>query len=220
MSNENTLSEKAELLYSGELSDEDIMSFLSSGGAHNDLEEIDGYEKTITENEDAELKAEKYNGEYRGWYGTKNRPRWCPSQSKYNGRGGNHKGADVFAKNGTKLVALTSGSIQWNPKGSGGKWGNHIYLNFRSGGNNYTFVYAHLGSVIGSGKRKVKSGEVICTSGCSGNTTYCGSDNKCGGLEDHVHLELFGPSGRRDPIAALGWSLRHAGDGRCQYPSC
>ncbi|WP_432473320.1 M23 family metallopeptidase [Amphritea sp. HPY] len=220
LKNENTLDEKVTDLYPEALSDQDIINFLQSGDAHKDLEEIDGYEDRLTEDEDTELKTLAYNAEYRGWYGSRNRPRWCPKQSKFNGRGGNHKGADIYANSGTRLVALVNGSIQWNPRGSGGKWGNHIFLNYKSGGNNYTIVYAHLSSAVGNGNRKVTRGEVICTSGCSGNTTYCGSANKCGGREDHVHIELFGPGGRRDPISALGWSMRHDGDNRCFYPSC
>ncbi|EHR0227317.1 M23 family metallopeptidase [Vibrio parahaemolyticus] len=217
---ETSVDESVVDLYPQNLTDEDIIEFLSSGEAHNHLEEIDGYEDKLSDTDDLELKTAGYNARYRGWYGTKNKPRWCPQQSKFNGRGGNHKGVDLAALSGTRLVALVNGSIQWNPKGSGGKWGNHIFLNFRSGRNNYTFVYAHLGGLVGSGNRKVKKGEVICTSGCSGNTTYCGTANKCGKKEDHVHLELFGPEGRMDPVAALGWNVEYSNDIRCIYPSC
>lgn len=220
MKNYNTLQDKVADLFPGEISDHDIMEFLASNEAHKDLDDSDSFAVSISETTSEELRAQNYNAEYRGWYGTQSRPRWCPKQSKFNGRGGNHKGADIFAQKGTQLVALIDGAIQWNPRGSGGKWGNHVFLNFRNGGNNYTFVYAHLDALIGSNNRRVRSGEVICTSGCSGNTVYCGSKNKCGGLEDHVHLELFGPDGRIDPIAALRWKMRHASDTRCFYPSC
>ena len=44
---------------------------------------------------------------------------------------------------------------------------------------------------------------------------YCGVDNLCGGRSDHLHLELFGPNGRIDPIHWLGWQLRYANDNRC-----
>ena len=217
--NGNVLEHDAQDFYPEVLTDVDIENLLK-GDSHQELEEIDGYSERLTEDEDSELKAQSYNAEYRGWYGSRNKPRWCPQQSKFNGRNGNHKGVDVFAPSGTRLLALVSGSMQWNPRGSSGKWGNHIFLNFKSKGNNYTIVYAHLSGVVGNGNRKVKRGEVICTSGCSGNTTYCSSKNKCGGLEDHVHIELFGPGGRRDPIAAFGWNMKHANDSRCFYPKC
>jgi murein DD-endopeptidase MepM/ murein hydrolase activator NlpD len=217
---ETGLEENAVDLYPQTLSDEDIIEFLSSGGAHNDLDEIDGYEERLSDTDELELKAAGYNARYRGWYGTKSQPRWCPQQSKFNGRGGNHKGVDLAALSGTRLVSIVDGSIEWNPRGTGGKWGNHIFLNFRVSGNNYTIVYAHLSGAVGNGNRKVKRGEVICTSGCSGNTIYCGTANKCGKREDHVHIELFGPGGRRDPIAAFGWNVEYANDNRCIYPSC
>lgn len=161
--------------------------------------------------------ATQYNAEYRAWYGT----RWCPQQSKFGGRGGNHKGSDIFVPTGTPLVALVGPArIQWNPKGSGGNWGNHIFLNFRwKDGENYTFVYAHLQSLQGSARRNVAVGETICKSNCTGNAggsgMYCGSDNPCGGRSDHVHFELFGPSGRIDPISWLGWNVKHSNDSRC-----
>lgn len=166
----------------------------------------------------AELSVEpQYNAEYRAWYGT----RWCPQQSKFGAREGEHQGADLYVPTGTTLVAVVGpASMQWNPQGGGGKWGNHIFLNFRwNDGRNYTFVYAHLESVIGSAPRKVKVGEAICKSDCTGNAggpgMFCGTPNPCGGLSDHVHLELFGPSGRMDPIAWLGWNVKYADDNRC-----
>lgn len=220
MNRDNFLQENAKTLYIEDLSDQEILDVTLNSDQHQGLDESTGFENKLVELQDPSLSKQSYNGEYRAWYGRQNKPRWCPQQSKYNGRAGNHKGADVFAVSGTRLVAITNGSIQWNPRGANGKWGNHIFLNFINRGSNYTIVYAHLGSLIGANNRRVKSGEVICTSGCSGNTTYCGTRNQCGGLEDHVHLELFGPGGRIDPIAAFGWNLKHANDHRCIFPSC
>ena len=165
-----------------------------------------------------ELSAElRYAAAYRGWYGN----RWYPKQSKYGARGGRHKGADIAVAKGTPLPAIAGpAQIQWNPMGSGGKWGNHVFLNFRwNDGGNYTFVYAHLESLVGNAPREVSLGATICRSGCSGNAggpgMYCGVDNVCGGRSDHLHLELFGPDGRIDPIRWLGWQLKYANDNRC-----
>lgn len=216
----NFLDESAQSVYVEGLTDQDVVKMMLNSEQHKELEESSGFENGLMELQDPAIKKQSYHAEYRAWYGTQNKPRWCPQQSKYKGRGGNHDGVDLFAVSGTQLVALTNGSIQWNPRGANGKWGNHIFLNFTSRGSNYTIVYAHLGSLIGVNNRKVRAGEVICTSGCSGNTTYCGIRNKCGGLEDHVHLELFSPGGRIDPIAAFGWNVKYANDHRCIFPSC
>lgn len=215
MNDGNHLAEDAPLLYS----DDAIHEAFEATHAGEAAPESDSpFASSLTK---AGVASEaSYNAEYRGWYGTQARPRWCPAQSKFGGRGGAHQGADLFAVRGTRLVALIAGRIEWNPRGASGKWGNHIWLNFRYQNQPFTFVYAHLDSLVGSAPRNVSAGEVIATSGCSGNTTYCGTDNACRGREDHVHLELITTSGRIDPIAALGWNVKYANDTRCVYPSC
>lgn len=75
-------------LYPENLSDEEIIDFLSSGEAHDDLEEIDGYEDRLSDTDDLELKTAGYNARYRGWYGTKNKPRWCLSKANLMGAAG------------------------------------------------------------------------------------------------------------------------------------
>ena len=167
-----------------------------------------------------------YHGEYRGWYGN----RWCPRQSKFGGPRPRkpHDGADIFSPLGTRLIAVVGpAQIQWNPRGTTGhNWGNHLFLNFKwNDGKNYTFVYAHLHSLVGSAPRKVNLGETICTSGCSGNAggpgMYCGTENRCGGKSDHLHVELIRPNGIRrpfqriDPIGWLGSNMKYANDNRC-----
>ncbi len=220
MCDANKNSNAGQEMFPGEMSEQEIIEFIANGDAHQGLIEIDGFENKITEVPNKELLDENYHAEYRSWYGTKQKPRFCPQQSKFNGRGGAHKGADIFALKGTSIVALVDGVIQWNPRGSSGKWGNHIFLNYRHSGNNYTFVYAHLDALVGKNNRRVKRGEIICRSGCSGNTTYCGELNACDRNEDHLHLELFGPGGRRDPIASLGWSMKFENEDRCYYTQC
>ncbi|GAB5545254.1 MAG: M23 family metallopeptidase [Sandaracinaceae bacterium] len=215
MNDGNHLAEDAPLLYADDSIHE---AFEATHAGEAAPESKSPFASSLTE--DALASGTSYNAEYRGWYGTQARPRWCPAQSKFGGRGGGHHGADLFAVRGTRIVALIAGRIEWNPRGSGGKWGNHIWLNFRYQNQPFTFVYAHLDGLVGSAPRNVQGGEVIATSGCSGNTTYCGADNACGGREDHVHLELITTSGRIDPIAALGWNVKYANDTRCLFPSC
>lgn len=202
--------------------DEEAFDVLANRiGLYDDVPEADDMSLGI-HMPTAELtqKGGQYHAAYRGWYGN----RWCPRQSMYGGpRGGGrtHKGADIAVPMGTPLVALVGpAQIQWNPRGNGGKWGNHIFLNFKwKDGANYTFVYAHLHSLVGSNPRRVKVGEEICTAGCTGNAggpgMYCGVPNRCGGRSDHLHLELFGPNGRIDPIGWLGLNMKYANDNRC-----
>jgi hypothetical protein len=57
------------------------------------------------------------NQEYRGWYpidsGTdRGKARWCPSQSKFNGRNGQHKGADLYAVARSLPATIYAGQIR------------------------------------------------------------------------------------------------------------
>lgn len=205
-------------LFSEQIADSDVAALMLSVKHHRKLVETSGFAVSLEKSQT--LLAQFYNGILRGWYGTRTQPKWCPQQSKFRGRGGQHQGVDIFKQKGTELVALADGRIEWNPQGAGGAWGNHIWLNFVRGGRNYTFVYAHLNQLVGAAPRNVRVGEVICRSGCTGNTVYCGQFNRCQRKEDHLHLELFSPSGRIDPVAFLGWSLQYADDSSCYIPNC
>lgn len=163
--------------------------------------------------------AEGYNAWYRGWYGNV----WCPKQSKFRGRGGRHKGVDLASATGTTWENLINYCrIQWNPSGGSGKWGNHIFENFRwNDGKDYTFVYAHLQSVVGKAPRTINGRfEALYKSDCTGNAggpgMYCGTDNACQRRSDHVHIELHKKGvGVIDPIAWLGWNVRWSDDNSC-----
>lgn len=203
------------------LSDGDFRDLAKDLDLYADAPEVEVFSDSIFEILPEDLETASYHAEYRIWYGE----RWCPRQSKFGGRGGKHGGVDLFAHKGTRMGAIVDGSAQWNPRNDPNGWGNHLFLNFRYKGGNYTFIYAHLTSKIGNFPRRVKRNEAICTSGCTGNAggpgSFCGGEgNRCNGASDHIHLELYGPSGQMDPIAFLGWNIKYAGDNRCYIPSC
>lgn len=168
--------------------------------------------------------------EYRGWYritsgANAGKALWAPKKSKFLGprTTGPHKGADLFALNGTEVRAVTRGTIEWRPFSA--TWGNHIYLYHTIDGVTHIIVFAHLeASGAFSGTKDVEAGVRIGTVGCTGNagnSGTCWRDAKCNGkfaVEDHLHLELLvlGPGGdvvdRKDPVATFGWTVAYADD--------
>jgi murein DD-endopeptidase MepM/ murein hydrolase activator NlpD len=203
------------------ISDEEFFAFAHEHNIYKDAPEADAIALGMLSSSPLEPGALNFAAEYRGWYGQ----RWCPQQSKFDGRQGRHAGVDLFVRAGTRLQAWVKGSVQWNPRNDPRGWGNHLFLNFTFRGAPYTFVYAHLQGAIGRFPRAVTLGEYICASGCTGNAgeigSFCGGQaNRCGGASDHLHLELFGQNGRIDPISFLGWNVRYSDDRRCFQPDC
>lgn len=91
--------------------------------------------------------------------------------------GRTHKGTDLFARRGTKLVAVADGSIRLSTEELGG---TSIYLSANYG---VTYYYAHLDSYapgVRSGMR-VKIGDVIGYVGDSGNAL---------GGTPHLHFQV------------------------------
>jgi murein DD-endopeptidase MepM/ murein hydrolase activator NlpD len=81
--------------------------------------------------------------------------------------GRTHKGTDMIAARGTKLVAMNSGSVRLNSHSIGGRQ-TYVY-----GDDGVTYYYAHLSgwpSGLKSGQR-VSKGQVIGYVGNSGNAT-------------------------------------------------
>lgn len=63
----------------------------------------------------------------RGWYGTREEPRWCPCQSLFGGRAGRHGGVDLAAPAGTVVHAPLDGLAEYNPLGDDASRGNHLF---------------------------------------------------------------------------------------------
>lgn len=164
------------------------------------------------------VKNTKYHGTLRGWYGRVNKPRWCPKQSKYGARGGEHEGVDIAVVSGTKLLSIVDGYLEWKPNGR--SIGHRIWINFRHKGSDYTLIYGHLDDKIGSAPRRVKRGEEVAIAGCTGNTTFCPRKNCLNRVEDHVHVKLVGKNGHFDPVPFIGWNLLYYDDPTCKYLKC
>ena len=86
--------------------------------------------------------------------------------------GRSHQGVDMMAANGTPLVAVVSGSVNFKTTRLGG---NSIWL---SGNNGTKYFYAHLSSWEGS-SRSVSQGETIGYVGATGNAGV-----------NHLHFEI------------------------------
>ena len=92
--------------------------------------------------------------------------------------GRSHEGVDMMSPQGTPLVAVESGYVQFKTTRLGG---NSVWLN---GGSGTRYFYAHLSAWEGS-SRNVSRGEVIGYVGNTGNTTA-----------NHLHFEVHPGGGR------------------------
>ncbi len=101
--------------------------------------------------------------------------------------GHTHGGIDMFAAEGTPLVAVAAGSVSFGTDPAGG---NDAYVNAK--GN--TYFYAHLSGFAG-GPRSVAQGEVI---------GYVGHTGDAQGPHLHFEIRVGGPNGTRiDPYPTL-----------------
>ncbi len=103
--------------------------------------------------------------------------------------GRTHKGTDIFAAKGTKVIATIGGTVRIRNGGLGGK---AIWL-YGSDGNAY--YYAHLNSWKVSTGARVNKGELIATVGNTGNAS---------GGANHTHFQLHpGGGAPRNPFPTL-----------------
>jgi murein DD-endopeptidase MepM/ murein hydrolase activator NlpD len=101
----------------------------------------------------------------------------------------NHMGNDLFVPIGRPAVAVKGGSVRYVPNEGAG--GNTAYLSADDGN---VYFYAHLSQFVG-GARSVAQGEVIASTGMTGNATA-----------PHLHFEIRigGANGSRvDPYPTL-----------------
>lgn len=95
-----------------------------------------------------------------------------------------HEGTDIFAGQGTPIVAVVDGIIE--NVGTASLGGIKLWL--RSPGDNWTYYYAHMSGYaagIRSGLR-VKKGDVL---------GYVGNTGNARGTPPHLHFETHVPSG-------------------------
>ncbi|MGO7969900.1 M23 family metallopeptidase [Rhizobium ruizarguesonis] len=181
------------------------------------------------------------NATYRGWYYCYQNPRicsgrnniyWWQQPSKYNERGGNHKGVDLFGDDGqgtTNIYAATSGTLVFSDRDPNG-WGNALLIPFEKDGVSYFAVYAHLpASARNFDGKKVKKGDPIGNTGCSGNSgdgrgscnTYCLWSGQTR-TDEHLHFEIIKKTtaGNEtvDPVSFTNITI--ASDGRSFRVTC
>ena len=102
---------------------------------------------------------------------------------------GLHRGTDIFAPEGTPVLAVDFGNVRAtdDPKG-----GTVLYLTSTDG---TVYYYAHLAEYVGSYPRKVQAGEGLATVGTTGNAK---------GKAPHLHFEVHTKDkGTIDPYPQL-----------------
>jgi murein DD-endopeptidase MepM/ murein hydrolase activator NlpD len=98
-----------------------------------------------------------------------------------------HEGIDIFAKKGSKILAVADGVI-WNVNETpiGGK-----IISLRPADQSFSVYYAHLDTQLVEDGQRVKKGDVIGTVGNTGNAKFTAS---------HLHFGIYGRGGAVDPI--------------------
>lgn len=104
---------------------------------------------------------------------------WNPASFWYTpwGRSGVHKGIDIFAKEGTPVVAATSGLVVYS--GTIEMGGNVVLI---WGGKWRFYYYAHLQSIAAQAGQWCNAGDVIGTVGKTGNAV---------GKPPHLHFAIY-----------------------------
>lgn len=107
---------------------------------------------------------------------------------QFDPRTGGHHGTDIFAPEGTPLVAVVDGQAR---AASEGKGGLVVYLKGSDGADYY---YAHLSDLEGMFPRAVKAGDVIGYVGTTGNAQ---------GRPPHLHFQISRDGDVTDPYVEL-----------------
>jgi murein DD-endopeptidase MepM/ murein hydrolase activator NlpD len=91
----------------------------------------------------------------------------------------NHNGIDILAPEGTDIHAAATGTVVF--AGQAGNYGNVVYIDH---GNGIQTRYAHLSDTNVNAGDQVGAGDVIGSSGTTGNAQGLPTD------EQHVHFEV------------------------------
>lgn len=123
---------------------------------------------------------------------------WNPSSFWYTpwGRSGVHKGIDIFAKEGTPVVATTSGLVVYS--GNIDMGGNVVLI---LGSKWRLYYYAHLKDIAAHSGQWLNTGTVLGTVGSTGNAV---------GKPPHLHFaisSLFPLFSQYDPKLPQAWKL-------------
>lgn len=178
----------------------------------------------------------------RGWYDIKNgrANKWEPQQSLYRDLRKTHDGVDIFAPQGTPLLAAITGRLTvWEGFNDTGYGDKMLFLSCKIVAREIHILYAHAEDILVKlepagilrvgDERKwrmkdggvVQIGDSIARSGCRGNAAkvYCGRWlPPYGGRTDHVHVGVYEGNVRKgglrrfskDPLKSLGWSPAYA----------
>jgi murein DD-endopeptidase MepM/ murein hydrolase activator NlpD len=127
-------------------------------------------------------------------------PKFSPSFGAPRSGGRAHQGTDIFAPEGTRVLAVDVGDARRSVEARGG---NVVYLKARDG---WQYFYAHLQAhAEGVWPRKVRPGDVL---------GYLGSTGNADANAPHLHFEARPPSSYPvDPyplLRRLGTELRDA----------
>jgi murein DD-endopeptidase MepM/ murein hydrolase activator NlpD len=116
---------------------------------------------------------------------------------------GSHRGTDIFAPEGTALVAVDDGNARAQTEGKGGQV---IYLHADDG---TVYFYAHLSRYEGTFPRRVGMGQTIGYVGTTGNAQ---------GKDPHVHFEVH-PAGAAESVDPFPLLLDVAPRGSVKIPT-
>lgn len=95
-----------------------------------------------------------------------------------------HNGIDIGVPMGTEVCAASSGVV--TEVGSSQSWGN--YLRYRAD-DGKTVIYAHLDKVLAEENDKIKQGDAVAVSGCTGASTG-----------PHLHFGVYENGESIDPM--------------------
>lgn len=121
-----------------------------------------------------------------------------------------HQGWDFEAAVNTPTYAVADGEVVFAVKHSQGAYGKQLCLRFRYEGKTYYAFYAHLNAVLVDAGDPVRAGEMIATTGKTGNASNQAA------AEDHLHFEIrtqaycgLGLPGRVSPLKIYGFCPLH-----------